>query len=118
VKRRIGFGVLVVGALLSGCSTTTTGSSTTTTARGSLDATPCNYAQAWHDNPTQFSEFATLARFARMAASSQLQAEGRHLTSAVASDDASTTAEVAGAIFVTCRQLGLVKTPTASSTTG
>jgi hypothetical protein len=118
VKRRIGLGVLVFGALLCGCSTTTTGSSTTTSAPGSLNATPCNYARAWHDNPSQFSEFATLGKFSRMADSSKLRAEGRLLASAVASDNTGTVSEATAAIYSTCRQLGLVTSNVAPSTTG
>jgi hypothetical protein len=118
VKRRIGLAVLVFGALLCGCSTTTAGTSTTTSAPGSLNATPCNYARAWHDNPTQFTEFATLARFARMADSAKLQTEGRHLASAVSSDDTTAIGQGAGAIFSTCRELGLVTSGVAPSTTG
>jgi hypothetical protein len=117
VKRRIGLGVLVLGALLCGCSTTATGPSTTTSAPGSLNATPCNYARAWHDNPTQFSEFATLGRFARMADSSKLQAEGRQLASDVATNNTDAVSEVTATIFSTCQQLGLVPSKVATSTT-
>jgi hypothetical protein len=116
VKRRIGLGMLVFGALMCGCSTTAT--STSTTARGSLNATPCNYARAWSDNPTQFSEFGPLARYARMADSAKLQAEGRQLATAVASDDTDAISEAAGTILSTCQGLHLVPTRVATSTTG
>jgi hypothetical protein len=119
MRRRIALGVLVVVALLGGCSTSATGTSTTTTAPGSLNATPCNYAQAWRDNPIQFSEFATLARYARMAESAHLRAEGQQLASAVASHNTAAISAVAGNVFATCQQLGLVTSPrVAPSTTG
>jgi hypothetical protein len=118
VKRRIGLSVLVFGALLSGCSATTTASSTSTSAPGSLNATPCNYARAWHDNPSQFSEFGTLGKFSRMADSAKLRAEGRRLASAIAADDTGTVSEVTAAIYSTCQQLGLVGSNGATSTTG
>jgi hypothetical protein len=106
---RIGIVILVVGVSLSACSTSGNGRSTTT-VQGSLNVTPCNYARAWHDNPTQFSEFATLARFARKATNTDLQAEGQRLASAVASHNFADVNKAMGNVFATCRQLGLVGT--------
>ncbi len=117
MRRRIGVGVLAVLALLGGCSTSTTGTSTTTT--GSLNATPCNYARAWHDNPSGFSEFALLARYARMAQSAALRTEGRRLSAAVTSQEAAAIGAAAGTLYATCKQLGIVPSPpVAPSTTG
>ncbi len=52
---RLALGALVAVALLAGCSTTT--ASPPTTSRhpdpAALNVTPCNYARAWHDDPTQ-----------------------------------------------------------------
>ena len=62
---------------------------------------PRNYAKAWHDNPTQFSEFETLARFAGKAANSNLRDEGRHLASAVSSHNTAAVGTVMGDIFAT-----------------
>ncbi len=101
---RLGIVLLLVGVSLCACSTTTT------TVQGSLNVTPCNYARAWHDNPTQFSEFATLARFARKATDTNLQVEGQQLASAVASHNFAAVNRVMGEVFATCRQLGLVGT--------
>lgn len=81
--------------------------------------TPCNYAQAWRDNPKGFSEFATLARYARMADNAHLRAEGQRLASAVTSHNTAAISAVAGNVFVTCQQLGLGTSPRVSpSTTG
>jgi hypothetical protein len=121
-----GLGVLVVVALLGGCSksttdasTSTTGASTTTTVAGSLNATPCNYAQAWRDNPGQFSEYSTMARYATMASNADLRADGQQLTSAVMAHDSTAISGLAGNIFTTCLQLGFVRSPpAATSTTG
>ena len=125
MRRRIGLDVLAVLALLGGCSTTTvgtsynTGASTTTSVPRSLNATPCNYARAWHDNPTLFSEFVPLARYARMAENAHLRAEGRQLASAVTSRDTAEISAAAATVFATCQRLGLVPSPrVAPSTTG
>jgi len=112
-----GLSVLVVIALLGGCSKSTTGTSTTTTAAGSLNATPCNYAQAWHDNPGQFSEYSTMARYARMASSAELRADGRQLASALMAHDTIGIGGLAGNVFTTCLQLGFVKSPPVVSST-
>jgi hypothetical protein len=122
MRLQCGLGVLVVVALLGGCSKSTPGSSaptttTTTTAAGSLNATPCNYAQAWRDNPAQFSEYETMARYARMASNAQLRADGRQLDSAVTAHDTTGITGVAGDIFTTCQQLGFVKLPPAVPST-
>jgi hypothetical protein len=116
--RRIGMVLFLMAICLCACSTTGNGSSTAATA-GSLNVTPCNYAKAWHDNPTQFSEFETLARFAGKAANSNLRDEGRHLASAVASHNTAAVGTVMGDIFATCDQLGLVTSaPATTHTTG
>lgn len=136
MRRQIGLGVLVVIGLLGGCSATTSGTSTTagassttagtstTTAGtstsappGSLNVTPCNYAQAWHDDPTRFSEFATLARYARKAENTQLRAEGQQLTPAARSHDSAAMSALTGHIFTTCRQLDLVTSSRAAPST-
>src|SRR6202034_3153150 len=104
MRRRIGLGVLAVLALLGGCSTTSKGTSTTTKAPGSLNATPCNYARAWHDDPSGFSEFALLARYARSAESAQLRAEGQQLASSVSSQDTAAISAAAGTVFATCQR--------------
>ena len=114
--RRVGVGLFLAAVVLSACSTS--GNSTATTHPGSLNVTPCNYAQAWHDNPTKFSEFGTLASFARRATNSSLQDEGRQLASAVAADNIAVVDDVMGNVFATCHQLGLVTTasPTRQTT--
>jgi hypothetical protein len=119
-----GLGVLVVVALLGGCSKSTTGTSTstigtstTTRGVGSLNATPCNYAQAWRDNPGQFSEYSTMARYARMASSAELRADGRQLASALMAHDTIGISELAGNVFATCQQLGFVKLPPVAPST-
>ncbi len=118
MRRQIGLGAVVVLAVLGGCSTATT-ANTTTTVRETLNATPCNYARAWHDNPGQFTEFAPLARYAGMAENAHLRTEGRQLASAVTAHNTAAITAVAGSIFAACRQLGLVTTPPAApSTTG
>jgi hypothetical protein len=124
MRRQVGLGVLVVVALLGGCSKNTTGTSknttgtsTTTTAAGSLNATPCNYAQAWRDNPAQFSEYATMARYAIMASNADLRADGHKLALAVVAHDTTGISGVADTIFTTCQQLGFVRSPPVSSST-
>jgi hypothetical protein len=124
MRLRGGLCVVVVVALLGGCSksatpgsTSTRGTSTTTTVAGSLNATPCNYAQAWRDDPGQFSEYPTMARYARMASNADLRADGLKLASAVLAHDTAALAEVAGDIVTTCEQLGLVMPPAVPSTT-
>jgi hypothetical protein len=116
--------VLVVVALLGGCSantagpaTTTTGPATTTTAAGSLNATPCNYAQAWRDNPGQFSEYSTMARYARIASNAELRAEGQQLASALTADNTHAFSGLADNVFTTCQSLGLVRSPPAVPST-
>jgi hypothetical protein len=118
--RRIVVILLLTAAPLCACSNAGSGSSTPTTAKpGSLNVTPCNYAQAWHDDPTQFSEFETLASFGRKATDSGIRSEAQQLTSAVASHDTTAVGREMGDIFATCRQLGLVRTTSASpQTTG
>lgn len=116
--RRVAIVLFLTAACLSACSTTGSGSSTTTAQPGSLNVTPCNYAQAWHDNPTQFSEFGTLARFARRSTNSSLQGEGKQLASAVAARNTAVVDQVMGSVFATCRQLGLVTTSAHSHTSG
>lgn len=118
--RPIGMVLFLTAVCLCGCSTTGHGSSTPTTATaGSLNVTPCDYARAWHENPTQFAEFGTLARFARKATNSNLRYEGQQLASAVSSHNTAAVGQVAGNIFATCGQLGLVTTaPATTHTTG
>ena len=120
MRVQTGLGVLVVIALLTGCSQTTTGATTTTTtAAGSLNATPCNYAQAWHLNPGQFSEYSLMARYARLASNVGLRAEGQQLESALTAHNTIAMSGLASNIFATCRRLGLVRSPSAvPSTTG
>jgi hypothetical protein len=115
--RRVGFVLFLAAIILSSCSTTGKGSSTASQP-GSLNATPCNYAQAWHDNPTQFSEFGTLARFAGKATNSNLRDEGQKLASALTADNTAVVDEVMGKVFATCHQIGLVTTaqPTPQTT--
>ena len=74
--------------------------------------TPCNYARAWHDSPTQFSEFATMARYARGADSAHLRSVGERLASAVTSHDTAAISAAAADLFTTCKQLGLVTNAT------
>jgi len=117
--RHLGIALFLATILLSACSTTGSSGSTSTSARaahsGSLNVTPCNYAQAWNDNPAQFTEFGTLARFARMAANSSLRNEGQQLASAVADHTMAVVNEVTSHILATCRQLRLVRTTPTSS---
>jgi hypothetical protein len=117
--RRITVAIFLGALTLCACSTSGSGSSTTTAPAGSLNVTPCNYAQAWSDNPTRFSEFGTLAAFAGKATNATLRDEGHQLASAVASHDSAAVDNVTGDIFATCRQLGLVRTaPSTRQTTG
>jgi hypothetical protein len=109
--------VLLAGALLGGCATRSAPPVTTTTEAGSLNATPCNYAQAWHDNPGQFSEYSTMARYAGMASNAGLRAEGRQLASALAKQDTAAIGALAGSVFATCQKLGFVRPPSATSST-
>lgn len=119
MRRRIGLGVLAVLAMLGGCSTSTTDTSTTAKTPQSLNATPCNYARAWHDDPSGFSEFALLARYARSAESAQLRAEGQQLASSVSSLNTAAISEAAGTLFSTCKRLGFVPSLSVTpSTTG
>jgi hypothetical protein len=115
--RSLGLGVLVVMALLGGCSSGTGSSSTTGPPPGSLNVTPCNYARAWHDSPTQFSEFAVMARYARGADSAHLRSVGQRLASAVTSHDTAAISAAAADLFTTCKQLGLVTAARAAPTT-
>lgn len=116
--RRIGLVLFLTAICLCACSTTDNGSPTAATA-GSLNVTPCNYAKAWHDNPTQFSEFGTLARFAGTATNSNLRDDGQQLASAVASHNTAAVGQVTGKIFTTCDHLGLVTSaPATTHTTG
>ncbi len=108
---------LVVVALLGGCTSSTASSSTTTPPPGSLNVTPCNYARAWHDSPTRFSEFAIMARYAREADNAHLRSVGERLASAVPSHDTAAISAAAANLFSTCKQLGLVTTPRAAPTT-
>jgi hypothetical protein len=117
LRRRVGLGFLAAAALLSGCSTTTAGHSTSSAPQESTNVTPCNYAQVWQDNPTQFSEFPILARFAQTAGSADLRAEGRQLASAVAAKNATTITGAMGAFVATCERLGLLRPSTTTSTT-
>jgi hypothetical protein len=100
---------------VNGSSTSTTvggsgnGNSTQTAVPGSLNVSPCNYAQAWHEDPTQFSEFAVLARLADKATDSSLRDDGHLLDSDLATADTATIDDVTGSIFAVCRQLGLVR---------
>lgn len=117
--RRVGGVVLVATLILCACSTTSANPTTSTTRPGSLNVTPCNYAQVWQGNPTQFSEFATVARFARSATDPNLRSEGGQLASAISDDDDATVDQVMESMFSTCQQLGLVRTTHSStSTTG
>jgi hypothetical protein len=122
-RLRGGFGVLVVVALLAGCSksttgtTGTTGTTTTSTAAESLNVTPCNYAQAWRDNPGPFSEYSTMARYAGEASNADLRSEGQQLASAMTAHDTSAISSLAGNLFATCLRLHLVRSPVAPSTT-
>jgi hypothetical protein len=113
--RKIGIGLLLAAVFLCACSTT--GSGSAATVPGSSNVTPCNYAQAWHDNPTQFSEYGTLATFAAKATDSHLRDEARQLASAIASHDAAALGQVMGSVFTTCQQLGLVRTRSAAPPT-
>jgi hypothetical protein len=115
--RRVGVVLFLAAVVLSACSTSGNGSSTATTLAGSVNVTPCNYAQAWHDNPTQFSEFATLAMFARKATNSGLRNEGQQLASAVAAHNTGVVDQVMGNVFATCHQLGLVTTTSSTRPT-
>lgn len=116
-QRNLGLGVLVIVALLGGCSTSTGSSSATGPPPGSLNVTPCNYARAWHESPMQFSEFATMARYAREADSAHLRSVGERLASAVTSHDTAAISAAAATLFTTCKQLGLVTTARAAPTT-
>jgi hypothetical protein len=115
--RGAGLLLLLVSVVLCGCSSSN-GSSPTTTHPGSLNVTPCNYAQVWHDYPTQFSEFGTVARVASKATDADLRTEGQQLAAAVASHNTAALGQVMGNVFATCGRLGLVRTSSASATTG
>jgi hypothetical protein len=99
------------------CGNNSAGTSAQTEA--SLNVTPCNYARVWHDDPSQFVEFATVAHFARSASSSALRSEGQRLATAEANGNAGAVA-VAGImsdVLSTCERLGLVHPATTTSTT-
>ncbi len=65
----------------------------------------------------KFSEFATLARYARAAHSAALRTDGQQLTAAVTADDGVELAEAAGRVYATCQELRLVPTSSPTSTT-
>lgn len=107
----------------SGSTTTTArpgsanGSRTTIPTSSSLNVTPCNYVQAWLDNPNQFTEFATLAALTRKASNSSLQNDGKQLASAAAVQNTAAVSDVMGRLLATCRQLGLVRTVSGTNNT-
>jgi hypothetical protein len=117
MRLRSGLSVLVVVSLLGGCSTHAKGTSTTTTGAGSLNATPCNYAQAWRDNPGQFSEYSTMARYASMASNVELRSEGQQLASALTADNTTAISGLAGNVLATCQKLGFVRSPPVAPST-
>ena len=82
-----------------------------------LNVTPCNYARVWRDNPSEFVEFATLARFARSAASTELRSEGQRLATALGAKNTNAILGVMGNLVTTCERLGLVRSVPTTPTT-
>jgi hypothetical protein len=129
VPRLIGASIFFLALSLSACSSPgnvdstasthgthgTHGTDTAPPGRA-LNVTPCNYAQVWLNDPSHFSEFATLARFARTAANTDLRSQGRQLAAAVSANDASTISGVMNSLVSTCEHLGLAHSPTTTST--
>jgi hypothetical protein len=121
---RVGLGLFALAVSLTACSGGVTADSTPSTdgTHGSppsraLNVTPCNYAQVWLNDPSHFSEFATLARFARVASNPDLRSQGRQLAAAVAASNASTVTAAMGKLASTCEKLGLVHSPPTTTTT-
>jgi hypothetical protein len=132
MPRLVGLSALVLAASLSACSSSGQADSTATThgthgTQGTqgkhgappsraVNVTPCNYAQVWLNDPSHFSEFATLAHFASAAADADLRSGGRQLAAAVTANDASTITTVINKLAATCEHLGLVHSSTSATT--
>lgn len=111
---------LAVVTLLAGCSSSASGAFTTTThpsSKTSSDVTPCNYTNVWREDPSQFSEFGTLAHFGHAAADSDLRSEAEALTSALAENNEAAITDAMNKFATTCERLGLVRSPSSTSTT-
>jgi hypothetical protein len=119
-RREVGLSLLTAVALLGGCSSSATDASTATThgpPSGSSNVTPCNYAGVWRDDPSHFSEFQTVVRFARTAANSDLRSEAEQLASAVGGANPNAISDAMSGLVTTCEELGLVRSPSTGSTT-
>jgi hypothetical protein len=108
----------------SGTTTTSGGGSaknspTTALSGGAAtNVSPCNYAQAWYDDPSIFSEFTTVASLAQKASDAGLRSEGRQLAADATAQNTAGADSVMSALFTTCRQLGLATTSGSHRTLG